>query len=143
MRVADDRGSKKNGADQDEPWRGLLTPCPILPSQFFAEARIDTPARKLLVALLEEAAITVRCGREHGTRQDEFGLRALRLWWDVVSWVGSADDAGPDRAGCFTFLWVCGQLDLDVGQWRARFLAVLPPPIRLQSQRVGVRPCPH
>ena len=93
----------------------LLYPDVLLPEQYFAPARPVTlsPERRLMLAVLEEAVLTLLKHRKKG---NEHGGRLVR---DAERWITAADTRWP-----FAFHNICAALHLDPDYLREGLLAL-------------------
>jgi len=114
-----------------DPAGSLLQPDFVLPEQYFAAPRPPalSPERRLMLAVLEEAVLTVlKYRHDRGTH----GRRLLR---DVECWVAERDVSWP-----FSFDSICGALHLDGEYVRRGLLALIHRPATVAAERPTVFP---
>ena len=99
----------------NSPAAALLYPDVMLPEQYFAPARPPalSPERRLMLAVLEEAVLTLVKHRSH--RSDHAG----RLVRDAERWITATDSRWP-----FAFANICAALHLDPDYIRKGLLAL-------------------
>lgn len=103
-----------------EPAGTLLQPDVILPQQYLggSAAAFLSPERRLMLAVLEEAVLTLV---KH--RHDPRG-RPRRLVREATQWIVERNSAWP-----FAFESICGALHLDASYVRRGLLALLARPV--------------
>lgn len=80
----------------------------ILPAQFWTIVALDSPERRLLLAILEDALITLL---QHRRRAN---LESRRLVVETEKWIAS-----KRRSSAFDFVGLCDVLGLDPAYLRA------------------------
>ena len=100
-----------------------LTDPHILPTQFFAASGVNTPEKKLMLAILEDALnqamyhaalVTTQRVKAVSTRRAE-RIMLLELEWFQA----------PTTGWLYDFENICDVLDLDVDAWRHRVLTLI------------------
>jgi len=89
-------------------------PTPPLPSQFLYAPKESTPERRLLAAVLEDAARILWRGR--GYYKDR---KTADTYRDAVAWIKAKRDPWP-----FCFVALCEALGFDADSMRARLLSI-------------------
>jgi hypothetical protein len=114
-----------------EPAGSLMQPDFVLPEQYFAAPRPPSlsPERRLMLAVLEEAVLTVlKYRHDHGAQ----GRRVLR---DAEHWIEERDASWP-----FSFESICAALYLNADYVRRGLLALIRRPTEVAAGRPTVSP---
>ena len=107
----------------NSPAAALLYPDVMLPEQYFAPPRPAalSPERRLMLAVLEEAVLTLVKHRNRGSEH------AGRLVRDAEHWITATDSRWP-----FAFANICAALHLDPDYVRKGLLALTRDPAGAQ-----------